>query len=100
MTAQLAESVAGMAVVQAYNRERAFQREFEELNEANRVANTYAQKLSSIFFPAIELLGVLAQVAVIYAGAAHDRRRRARDRNAHRRGRDAVPRLPAAPGAL
>ena len=69
VTAQLAESVAGMAVVQAFNRERAFQREFEELNEANRRSNTYAQKLSSVFFPAIELLGVIAQVAVIYAGA-------------------------------
>jgi ABC-type multidrug transport system fused ATPase/permease subunit len=69
VTAQLAESVAGMAVVQAFNRERAFQREFEELNEANRVSNTHAQKLSSVFFPAIELLGVIAQVAVIYAGA-------------------------------
>jgi ABC-type multidrug transport system fused ATPase/permease subunit len=69
VTAQLAESVAGMAVVQAFSRERAFQREFEELNEANRLSNTYAQKLSSVFFPAIELLGVVAQVAVIYAGA-------------------------------
>jgi ATP-binding cassette subfamily B protein len=69
VTAQLAESVAGMAVVQAFNRERAFQREFEDLNEANRISNTYAQKLSSVFFPAIELLGVIAQVAVIYAGA-------------------------------
>ena len=29
VTAQLAESVSGMAVVQAFNRERAFQREFE-----------------------------------------------------------------------
>jgi ABC-type multidrug transport system fused ATPase/permease subunit len=28
VTAQLAESVAGMAVVQAFTRERAFQREF------------------------------------------------------------------------
>jgi ABC-type multidrug transport system fused ATPase/permease subunit len=69
VTAQLAESVAGMAVVQAFTRERAFQREFETLNEANRVSNVYAQKLSSIFFPAIELLGVIAQVFVLYAGA-------------------------------
>ena len=69
VTAQLAESVAGMAVVQAFTRERAFQREFEGLNEANRVANVHAQKLSSVFFPAIELLGVVAQVAVLYAGA-------------------------------
>ena len=58
-----------MAVVQAFTRERAFQREFEGLNEANRVANVHAQKLSSVFFPAIELLGVVAQVAVLYAGA-------------------------------
>ena len=69
VTAQLAESVAGMAVVQAFTRERGFQREFEGLNEANRVANVHAQKLSSVFFPAIELLGVVAQVAVLYAGA-------------------------------
>jgi len=69
VTAQLAESVAGMAVVQAFNRERSFQRDFEELNEENRLANVKAQKLSSIFFPAIELLGVVATVAVLYAGA-------------------------------
>ena len=69
VTAQLAESVSGMAVVQAFNRERAFQREFDDLNEANRLANVYAQKLSSVFFPAIELLGIIAQVAVLYAGA-------------------------------
>jgi ABC-type multidrug transport system fused ATPase/permease subunit len=69
VTAQLAESVAGMAIVQAFNRERAFQRDFEELNDANRVANVRAQKLSSVFFPAIELLGVVATVAVLYAGA-------------------------------
>jgi len=69
VTAQLAESVAGMAVVQAFNRERAFQAEFERLNDSNRTANEYAQKLSSVFFPAIEFLGTLATVAVLYAGS-------------------------------
>jgi ABC-type multidrug transport system fused ATPase/permease subunit len=69
VTAQLAESVSGMAVVQAFNRERAFQGEFDELNEANRRANVRAQKLSSVFFPAIELLGVTATVLVLYGGA-------------------------------
>src|SRR6185312_2738222 len=69
VTAQLAESVAGMAVVQAFSRERAFQREFGDLNEANRVSNVYAQKLSSVFFPAIEFLGVTATVLVLFAGA-------------------------------
>ena len=43
MTAQIAESVAGMAVIQAFNRERAFQAEFDHLNSANRHANTAAQ---------------------------------------------------------
>ena len=69
VTAQLAESVAGMAVVQAFNRERAFQRDFDGLNEANRTSNVYAQKLSSVFFPAIQLLGGVATVAVLFAGA-------------------------------
>jgi ABC-type multidrug transport system fused ATPase/permease subunit len=69
VTAQLAESVSGMAVVQAFNREHAFQREFEQLNESNRVANVRAQKLSSFFFPAIEFLGVLATTFVLFAGA-------------------------------
>ena len=69
VTAQLAESVSGMAVVQAFSRERAFQSEFSDLNEANRVSNVYAQKLSSVFFPAIEFLGVIATVGVLFAGA-------------------------------
>ncbi len=69
VTAQLAESVSGMAVIQAFNRERAFQAEFDGMNEANRRANVVAQKLSSIFFPAIELLGVIATGAVLWAGA-------------------------------
>ena len=66
VTAQLAESVAGMAVIQAFNRERAFQAEFDGMNEENRQANIVAQKLSSVFFPAIEFLGVVATGAVLW----------------------------------
>ncbi len=75
VTAQIAESVAGMAVVQAFNRERRFQAEFDALNEANRAQATYVQRIFSLFFPSIELLGVLATAAVLYVGAhlyAHD----------------------------
>jgi ABC-type multidrug transport system fused ATPase/permease subunit len=68
VTAQIAESVAGMAVVQAFRRERAFQDQFDELNAANRSQAIYAQKLFSIFFPSIEYLGVIATLAVLYAG--------------------------------
>src|SRR5205814_2153435 len=69
VTAQLAESVAGMAIIQAFNRERRFQREFDELNDANREANTDAQKIFSVFFPSIEFLGVVSTVAVLAVGA-------------------------------
>ena len=69
VTAQIAESVAGMAVVQAFNRERHFQAEFDALNEANRVQSTYVQRIFSVFFPSIELLGVLSMGTVLYVGS-------------------------------
>jgi ATP-binding cassette subfamily B protein len=69
VTAHLAESVAGMAIVQAFGRERAFREEFDRLNDDNRRANIYAQKLSSIFFPGVELFGMVATACVLLAGA-------------------------------
>jgi len=69
VTAQIAESVAGMAVVQAFNRERAFQAQFDELNAANLEQATYTQKIFSVFFPSIEFLGVITTGAVLYTGA-------------------------------
>jgi ABC-type multidrug transport system fused ATPase/permease subunit len=68
MTAQIAESVAGMAVIQAFNRERAFQRDFDEANDANRRTNTFAQWLNSLFFPGIEFFGVVAIASVLFVG--------------------------------
>jgi ABC-type multidrug transport system fused ATPase/permease subunit len=73
LTAQIAESVAGMAIVQAFNRERAFQAEFDGLNAAKRESDVVAQKVSSVFFPAIELLGMIATISVLAVGAwLHD----------------------------
>jgi ABC-type multidrug transport system fused ATPase/permease subunit len=69
VTAQIAESLSGMAVVQAFNRERSFQHDFDELNGANRSANIYAQKIFSVFFPSIEFLGIVASAAVLFLGA-------------------------------
>jgi len=69
VTAQIAESLSGMAIVQAFNRERSFQREFDELNDANRVANTYAQKIFSVFFPSIEFLGIVSSAGVLLLGS-------------------------------
>jgi ATP-binding cassette subfamily B protein len=69
VTAQIAESVAGMAVVQSFRREAPFRRRFDELNLENRDANFYAQRISSLFFPSIEFLGVVATIAVLALGA-------------------------------
>jgi ATP-binding cassette subfamily B protein len=69
VTAQIAESVAGMAIVQAFNRERRFQAEFDALNEANRAQSTYVQKIFSVFFPSIEFLGVIAMGTVLAVGS-------------------------------
>jgi ABC-type multidrug transport system fused ATPase/permease subunit len=69
VTAQIAESVAGMAIVQSYRREPPFRARFDELNRENRDANFYAQRISSLFFPSIEFLGVVATIAVLALGA-------------------------------
>lgn len=69
VTAQIAESVSGMAVVQAFNRERQLQAQFDELNAENLRQNVYTQKIFSIFFPSIEFLGMIATGAVLYAGS-------------------------------
>ncbi len=69
LTAHIAESLAGMAVIQSYNREGTFRKQFAELNQANQRSNQHAQNLSSLFFPAIELFGVVATVAVLALGS-------------------------------
>jgi ABC-type multidrug transport system fused ATPase/permease subunit len=69
VTAQVAESVSGMAIIQAFNRERQFQGQFDELNAENRTSNIYAQKLFSVFFPSIELLGAVSTCAVLVVGS-------------------------------
>jgi ABC-type multidrug transport system fused ATPase/permease subunit len=68
MTAQIAESVSGMAVIQAFNRERAFLADFDAANDANRRTNTHAQYLNSLFFPGIEMLGAIAMASVLWVG--------------------------------
>ena len=58
-----------MSVVQSFRRERSFRARFDEFNGANRTANIYGQRIASVFFPSIELLGVIATVAVLALGA-------------------------------
>jgi ATP-binding cassette subfamily B protein len=69
VTAHLAETVAGMAIVQSFRRERGFGDRFDALNDDNRAANFTAQRISSLFFPSIEFLGVVATIAVLALGS-------------------------------
>jgi ABC-type multidrug transport system fused ATPase/permease subunit len=71
VTAQMAESLAGMAVIQAFNREDSFRQSFKELNDENRDASIRAQTIWAVFFPAVEWLGVLATGAVLWVGTDH-----------------------------
>src|SRR6201987_3192853 len=69
VTAQIAESVAGVAVVTGFNPQTRFSAEFDALNDANRVQSTYVQRIFSVFFPSIEFLGVLAGGTILYFGS-------------------------------
>ncbi len=82
--ATLQEGLAGVRVVQAFGRERAFTRRFRETNEAQFDANLETVKISTKYFPFVEFMGVI--------GIATDRRcrravRRPGDRDGRHRGR-------------
>jgi len=64
----LAEDISGVRVIQAFGQEETSQERFTQINEANRDANISAMNLSFIFLPAIEFLGVLATVIVLWFG--------------------------------
>lgn len=64
----LAEDISGVRVIQAFGQENTSQERFNQVNEANRTANIEAMTLSFIFLPAIEFLGVLATVIVLWFG--------------------------------
>lgn len=64
----LAETIGGIRVIQAFAQEEAVAERFETVNDANRETNIAAIRLSFIFLPSIEFLGVLATAVVLYFG--------------------------------
>ena len=100
VTAQLAESVAGMAVIQAFNRERAFQAEFDGLNEENRrLERPRAEDLLRLL-PRDRAARCGRDGIGALRGRALHRHGLDGDRDADRRRRPPGARLPATPGAL
>lgn len=64
----LAESLSGMRVIQAFAQETTSHERFDAVNRANRDAHVAAMTLSFIFLPTVEFLGVLATAVVLWFG--------------------------------
>ncbi len=64
----LAEDINGMRAIQAFTQEKASHTRFEQVNKENRNAYISAMSLSFIFLPAIDFLGMVATVIVLWFG--------------------------------
>jgi ATP-binding cassette subfamily B protein len=66
--ATLQEGLAGVRVVQAFNRERAWTRRFYNTNEAQFDAHMETVRIASRYFPTIEFTGVVGIALIIGLG--------------------------------
>jgi ATP-binding cassette subfamily B protein len=66
----LQEGLAGVRVVQAFARERAFTRRFQETNEAQYDANIETVRISAKYFPIVEFAGVAGIAIIVGIGGA------------------------------
>jgi len=64
----LQEHITGMTVVQLFNREQKARKQFAEANSAHMDAYKDAILAFALFYPAVELLGVLAIAIVLWYG--------------------------------
>jgi len=69
MNANLNESVNGVRVTQAFNRQEKNIERFGRVNEWNRNANVRAVKLDNLIWPLFDLVGVMGTALLIYVGA-------------------------------
>jgi ABC-type multidrug transport system fused ATPase/permease subunit len=68
VTATLAEDIAGIRVVQAFNREDASARRFREVNDDYRGANQETVVLNGLYFPFVDFLSSAASAVVLGFG--------------------------------
>ena len=68
VNANLAESIAGMRVMQAFGREQSRRKRFQTLNHANLVATVDAARLGALLLPIVILIGATAIVTVLFVG--------------------------------
>ncbi len=70
INAYLQEHITGMAVLQLFNREDRSYEEFEKINRAHMKAYKDSIMAYGLFYPAVEFLGVLAMVVILYQGGS------------------------------
>jgi ATP-binding cassette subfamily B protein len=68
INAYLQENITGMSVLQLFNREARSLEEFERINRTHMEAYKDSILAYGLFYPAVELLGVLAVVIILYLG--------------------------------
>jgi ATP-binding cassette, subfamily B, multidrug efflux pump len=68
INAYLQEHLTGMTVLQLFNREDASCEEFDVINHAHMKAYKDSIMAYGLFYPAVEFLGVLAIVIILYEG--------------------------------
>jgi ATP-binding cassette subfamily B multidrug efflux pump len=68
LNANLAESISGMRVTQAFNREEKNQSQFNQINEQNRQASMEAVTVWAMFIPTIEVVAAFGVTLVLWYG--------------------------------
>lgn len=68
LNGNLAESIAGTRIIQAFAHERESVKEFDRLNQENLNANIRAARLASVLFPTVMFVEALATALVLYFG--------------------------------
>jgi ABC-type multidrug transport system fused ATPase/permease subunit len=68
LSGNLAESISGVRVIQAYVREAVNFGVFDSINRENLEAHKVAARLSSLLFPSVTFIGALATALVLYFG--------------------------------
>lgn len=69
MNANLNESINGVRVTQAFNRQEYNIARFARINQWNRNANVRAIKLDNLIWPLFDLVGVMGTALLVYVGA-------------------------------
>ncbi|MDW8351553.1 MAG: ABC transporter ATP-binding protein [Anaerolineae bacterium] len=69
MNANLNESINGIRVTQAFNRQEYNIARFARINQWNREANVRAIKLDNLIWPLFDLVGVVGTALLVYVGA-------------------------------